>query len=390
MEVIGIIAEFNPLHNGHKHLISEAKKHGYVVCVISGNFVQRGDTAFFDKRLRTQAALLSGADLVIELPVCYSMSTAQNFALGGVSILHAIGCDTLMFGSECGDVESLIKTANVLCSQSFKDNLPPFLENGTTFASARQKAAEECGAPQNILSGANNNLAIEYIIAARSIGSKMNFKTIKRLGAMHDCGDLNGELPSASALRKKIKADGFKTCKKHFPKETHALFENAEYSDIYSLETAILSTLRAKTQSELSALPDLSEGVENKLFNEIKKATSLDDLYEGLKVKRYTLSRIRRLVLSAFLNIDNRLFLKKPPFMRVLGFNKNGEEILRQNKENSPIPVVMRVGEIENLGDDAKYMFEIETRATDLYALSFKQPLECGLEYTRKLIKHDF
>lgn len=390
MSIVGIIAEFNPLHNGHKHLINEAKKHGAVVCVISGNFVQRGDTAFFEKRLRTQVALSCGADLVIELPVCYSMSTAQNFALGGVSILNAIGCDTLMFGSECGDIESLIKTANVLCSQSFKDNLPQFLENGTTFASARQKAAEECGAPQNILSGANNNLAIEYIIAARSIGSKMNFKTIKRLGAMHDSGDLSEKFASASALRKKIKADGFETCKKHFPKETHALFENAEYSDIYRLETAILSSLRSKTQSELSVLPDLSEGVENKLYAQIKKATSLDDLYEGLKVKRYTLARIRRLVLSAFLGIDNRLFLQTPPYMRVLGFNKNGEEILRQNKETSPIPVVMRVGEIENLGDDAKYMFEIESRATDLYALSFKQPLECGLEYTRKLIKHDF
>lgn len=389
MDVLGIIAEFNPLHNGHKYLINEAKKHGFVVCTISGNFVQRGDTAFYEKRLRTQAALSSGADLVIELPVCYSMSTAQNFALGGVSMLSAIGCNTLMFGSECGDTDSLIKTADVLCSQNFKDTLPEFLKNGTTFASARQKAAEKCGAPKNILNGANNNLAIEYIIAARNIGAKMNFKTVKRLGAMHDSSKLNEEFASASALREKIKTDGFECCKKHFPKETHALFENTEYSDIYRLETAILSSLRAKSKTEFSALPDLSEGVENKLYSQIKTATSLDNLYESLKVKRYTLARIRRLVLSAFLGVDNRLFLKTPPYMRVLGFNKNGEEILRQNKANSQIPVILRVNEIENLGDDAKYMFETENRATDLYALSFKNPLSCGIEYNSKLLKHN-
>lgn len=389
MEVFGIIAEFNPLHNGHKYLINEARKHGFVVCAISGNFVQRGDTAFFDKRLRTEAALSCGADLVIELPVCYSMSTAQNFALGGVSMLSAIGCDTLMFGSECGDVEGLIKTADILCSQSFKDTLPEFLENGTTFAAARQKAAEKCGAPKNILNGANNNLAIEYIIAAKSIGTKMNFKTVKRMGAMHDSNVLSEEFASASALRNKIKSNSFKSCKTYFPNETYTLFETAQHSDIYRLETAILSSLRSKSKSDFSHLPDLSEGVENKLYSQIKTATSLDNLYENLKVKRYTLARIRRLVLSAFLGIDNRLFLKQPPYMRILGFNKNGEEILRQNKANSPIPVIMRVGEIDDLGDNAKYMFEIENRATDLYALSFENPLPCGIEYNSKLIKYE-
>ncbi len=387
LSVIGIIAEFNPLHNGHKYLINEAKKHGTVVCVISGNFVQRGDTAIFDKRLRAEAALECGADLVIELPVCYSMSTAQNFALGGVSLLDAIGCDTLMFGSECGETENLIETAEILSSQKFSAALPHYLDQGITFAKARQNAAEECGAKVGILEGANNNLAIEYIAAAKNINSKMAFKTVKRLGAMHDSSDMNEEFVSASALREKIKQNDFSICKQYIPKEIIHLFKDANHSDISKIENAVLSVLRTKTLEELSSLPDLSEGVENKLFSAIKTATTLEELYANIKVKRYTLARIRRLILSAFLSIDNSMFLKVPPYLRVLGFNKTGEELLRQNVKASKIPVVMRAGEIEALGNIAKKVFKTECLATDLYCLSLKKPLECGLEYTSKIIK---
>lgn len=387
MSVTGIIAEFNPLHTGHKFLIDKAKKQGAVVCVISGNFVQRGDTAIYEKQLRAKSALMCGADLVLELPVCYSMSTAQNFALGGVSLLDAIGCDTLMFGSECGDISDLVKTSNILQSEEFSKNLIPHLEKGVTFASARQKAAEDMGAPQGILSGANNNLGIEYIIAAKTINSKMGFKTINRQGAMHDSDDMNKNFVSASALREKIKQGEFSACEKFFPNEVLSLFKTADFSDISRIESAILASLRTKDQSALESLPDLSEGVENKLFTQIKLANSLEDLYNGMKVKRYTLARIRRLVLSAFLGLDNSMFLKTVPYLRVLGFNKTGEEIIKKNAKNSKIPVIMRVSEIDNLGEDAKKVFQAECRATDLYALSLKRPFECSLEYTRTLIK---
>lgn len=387
MSVTGIIAEFNPLHTGHKFLIDEAKKQGAVVCVISGNFVQRGDTAIYEKQLRAQAALMCGADLVVELPVYYSMSTAQNFALGGVSLLDAIGCDTLMFGSECGDISDLVKTSDILQSEEFSKNLSPHLEKGVTFAAARQKAAESIGAPKGILSGANNNLGIEYISAAKTINSKIEFKTVSRQGAMHDSDDMSEDFVSANALREKIKQGKFSACEKYFPKEIVKLFETADFSDISRIESAILASLRTKEQTSLETLPDLSEGVENKLFTQIKLANRLDDLYNGMKVKRYTLARIRRLVLSAFLRLDNSMFLKTPPYLRVLGFNKTGEEIVRQNAKNSKIPVIMRVSEIDALGEDAKKVFQAESRATDLYALSLKEPFACSLEYTRTLIK---
>ncbi len=387
MSVTGIIAEFNPLHTGHKLLIERAKKQGAVICVISGNFVQRGDTAIYEKQLRAKSALLCGADLVIELPVCYSMSTAQNFALGGVSLLSSIGCDQIMFGSECGDIDKLVKTSEILQSEDFSARLRTFLDKGITFAAARQQAAEECGVGSEILKGANNNLGIEYITAACNINSKVGFKTIKRQGAMHDSPYLDNDFVSASALREKIKQDEFELCEKYFPKEVIALFEKADYSDIRRIENAILASLRSMNETEFSSLPDLSEGMENKLLSQIKLANSLDSLYNGMKVKRYTLARIRRLVLSAFLKLDNSMFMKAPPYLRVLGFNQTGEDIIRQHSKNSSIPVIMRAIEIENLNSDAKKVFQTECRATDLYALTLKKPFECGLEYTRPLIK---
>ncbi len=387
MSYIGIIAEFNPLHSGHKFLISEAKKHGSVVCVISGNFVQRGDTAIFEKQLRAEAALRCGADLVIEMPVCYSMSTAQSFATAGVSLLSAIGCDTLMFGSEMGEVNPLIETAKTLESNEFSQKLADYLKDGITFAKARQLCAEELGAKKGILEGANNNLGIEYILAANQINPKLNFKTIKRLGAMHDSLENDLEFASATLLRQKIKQYDLAFCQKYLPEETVSLIENADYSDIDRIEKSILSVLRTKTRDELSHLPDLSEGLENKLWGAIKLAVSTEMLYNNMKVKRYTLARIRRLVLSAFIGIDASKFSKIPPYLRVLGFSKAGEEIIKQNAKASTIPVVLRTSDIENLSDDAKYVFETETRATDLYALSLVTPLKCGLEYTRKIIK---
>ena len=387
LSTIGIIAEFNPLHSGHKMLIQEAKKYGSVVCVISGNFVQRGDTAIFEKQLRTDFALNCGADLVIEMPVCYSMSTAQNFATAGVSLLSAIGCDSLIFGSESGEIVPLIKTAEILESDEFSQKLPEYLKDGVTFAKARQLCAEELGAEKGILEGANNNLGIEYILASRQINPNLTFKTIKRKGAMHDSLENDLEFASATLLRQKIKQNDIDFCKKYIPGEIFDLIKTADYSDINRIEKSILAVLRAKSKSDFSNLPDLSEGLENKLYNSIKLALSTEMLYNDMKVKRYTLARIRRLVLSAFIGIDKTSFSKIPPYLRILGFNKAGEEIIKQNAKTSPIPVVLRSSDIEKLNPQAEYVFQMEARATDLYALSLKKPLECGLEYTRKIIK---
>ncbi len=386
LQRIGIIAEFNPLHNGHKYLIDLAKQLGEVVCVISSNFVQRGETALCEKRLRAKMAIENGADLVLEMPVVFSMSTAQNFALGGVSALAAVGCDTLFFGSETGEIEPLLKVCDILESEAFKERLASYLKEGITFAKARQIAAEECGAPKGVLEGANNNLGIEYILAARAIGAEMQFKTVKRQGVLHDSEKAENGFASASLIREKILSGDYEFAKNYIPQNVLSLLGDNNISDIRRIERAVLAVLRTKTIEQLRTLPDISEGIENKLYNAIKNAETLNQLYEKLKVKRYTLARIRRLVLSAFIGIDNTFFMKTLPYVRILGFNKIGETIIKTAKKEFKIPIVMRVGEIDALGDKAQKLFKTESLATDLYNLSLNPIGACGLEYTSKLI----
>ncbi len=386
MSVIGIIAEFNPLHKGHEYLISKAKEQGTVVAVISGNLVQRGDTAIAEKRIRAEAALRCGADLVVELPVLWSMSTAENFALGGVSILKNIGCDKIMFGSECGDIKALSAAADILLSDNFSENLSAKLRNGVTFAAAREEAAKEAGLISDVLSKPNNNLAIEYIKAAKKLGYSLEFETLKRLGADHDSFE-EAEFVSASLLREKLRAGDYAFCRKYMSEKALTLFTPDSISDITLLDRAVLSALRTKTAEELKMLPDVSEGIENKLFSAIRLAESVEDLYNRVKVKRYTQARIRRLVLSGFIEADNSFFMKPPPYIRVLGFNNRGEAQLKQGADKSKIPVIARAADIKRLDIAAQQVFETECRATDLFGLTLKKPLPCGLEFSSKIIK---
>lgn len=383
MATVGIIAEFNPLHSGHEYLINEAKGLGQVFCVISGNFVQRGDTAIVSKDIRAKSALKLGVDLVAELPVLWSMSTAQNFALGGVSACASLGCDTIIFGSEEGELAPLSEIAQILTSGEFSSLVSEYLKDGISFAFAREKACEKLGGKKGILDKPNNNLGIEYIVAAKRLGANLEFKTVKRRGAGHDSAEID-TFVSASLLREKLLSGDREFCKNYIREDILNLYETSRLSDIKSLETAILSVLRTKTAADLKKLPDLSEGIENKLYSAIKTATSLDELYNEIKVKRYPLSRVRRLVLSAFLGLDSTYFMKPLPYVRVLGFNKTGEKIIKNAKNTATVPIVTKVSEIK----DTK-VFKAEARATDLYNLSLESPQKCGEEYTRKLITTD-
>lgn len=387
MSVTGIIAEFNPLHTGHAHLLERAKERGTVVAVISGNFVQRGDLAIAEKRVRTRAALLGGADLVLELPVAYSMSTAQNFALGGVSALNAVGCDSLIFGSESGDITELAAACEILKAKEFPEKLNAYLTTGMTFAAAREKAACDLGLKKGVLSGANNNLAVEYMCAAKNIGADFEFVTLKRQGAGHDSPEVSGGYASASLIRERLLSGDYDFCRSYIPESVFSLLQPSNIADIRRIEKAVLAVLRTRTLNELKSLPDISEGIENKLFSAIRVATSLDDLYNRVKVKRYTLARIRRLALSALIGLDSTFFMKQPPYIRVLGFNKRGMTLLKERSVNSAIPVVSRVSEIKKLSEPALKLFETECRATDLFALALPTPAPCGLEYTSKIIK---
>ena len=365
----------------------EAKKHGTVTVAMSGNFVQRGDVAIADKRIRTKAALMCGADLVLELPVSYSLSTAQNFALGGVSVLKAAGCDCLMFGSECGDINQLEDACAALESAEFSGMLSRLLTAGITFAAAREKAAECAGIAKGLFSGANNNLATEYMIAAKRLNAGFEFLTVTRKGAAHDSSAASDGYAPASLLRQKLLAGDRGFCRAYMPDSVLSLFESGSIADIRRIERAVLAVLRTKTADELKKLPDISEGIENKLFSAIRVATGLEELYNTVKVKRYTHARIRRLALNAFLGIDSSFFMKPAPYVRVLGFNKAGEELLRRNAPLSPVPVITRASDAAKLPPDARRLFEAECRAYDLFALALPEIRPCGAEYTEKIIK---
>lgn len=393
MSVIGIVAEFNPFHNGHKYLLDKVKAQGdTVVCVIGDDFTQRGDVAILSKYDRARAALLNGADLCILLPAPWSMSCANTFSLGGMSLLSALGCvDKVAFGSECGDISVLSNVANHIHS----DMLSPLIneelkKGGKTFAAARQCALKKIiGKEACVLSSSNDNLATEYIYNAKNLGFIPEFMAITRVGGGHDSKRAEGEFLSATAIRELSLSNNLKDVKAFMPTSSYEIFLGAYNSgDIASLseiETAVLSHLRRLTVEDFSKLPEVSEGIENRVFDAVKKSTTLNECFEQVKTKRYTLSRIRRIILSAYLGLDRSCLQSPVPYVKVLGFNKKGEQIL---KNASPsVPLILRGGDYLKLEGFAKECFDIQNRASDLYAMAKKQKAPCGNEFTARLIK---
>ncbi len=390
MDISGIIAEFNPLHNGHKYLIDCVKNESDgVVCVMSGNFVQRGDIALLSKFDRARMAIESGIDVCIELPTPWAMATAQNFAGGAVNILHRLGLiNKLTFGSESADIELLRRATSLTTDKNFMEMITSQLKNGTTFAAARQTVVSRIDPDAaEILNSPNDILGIEYICAINREKSNMEPVCIKRQGVAHDGEKAQGKFLSASQIRKIVAEENFEVLDPYMPEHCLQLLKNANTACLSRIETDILGKLRRTHLQTLKELPDISEGIENRLANAAKSAVSLEEMYALVKTKRYTMSRVRRLVMSAYLDLKANYTQLPVPYARVLGFSAKGEEIIRQMKKTSDIPIIMRTGDIEKLDTQAKLIFEAEAGASDLYALSLKNPLPCGTEYTQKIIK---
>ena len=387
MKVFGIVAEYNPFHNGHLYLIEQARKLGAdaVVAVMSGNWVQRGDTAIISKFARTKQALECGIDLIVELPTFWSMATAQKFAQGSVEILENLGVDTLIFGSECGDTEKLISTAYCVRSAEFSKQMRENLDKGMTPAKARELAVETICGNGELLRSPNDTLAVEYISAAKSLNSKCGFFAVKRQGVAHDSFETSESFCSASTLREMILSGNLSEVKKYMPQKSFDIlyeqFQNGKISDIKSLEKPILTALRTTSPAEYKLLPDISEGIENRLYSAARMSNSLPQLFDYTATKRYTNARLRRLVLSAFLKAKADEVPSKVPYIRVLGCNSKGAEILKSARENSKIPVIMRSTALKE-----NHVFEFEVKASDVYTLSQAVPDPCGSEFTNGVI----
>ncbi len=383
MANIGIITEFNPFHTGHKYLIDSLKgKNDTVVCVMSGNFVQRGDVAILPKSERVRAALQNGADLIIELPLPFSLSSAERFAEGSVSILKELNViDTIAFGSEEGKTEPLTEIAEIIKSDEFLMTIRESLQNGETFAKNRTDILAQYNEEYSeILKKANNILGVEYIAAAKSLKFNPEFKTIKRIGAEHD-SMTNSVVVSAAHIRNCLLSG--RDVNGYLP---YKYSDN--YADISNLEKAILANLRANNSPvRYAALPDVSEGLENRIYEAVKISSSLSELYENIKTKRYTLSRIRRIILSAFLNITSDYSENSTPYIRVLGFNKSGEALLKKITKQTKLPVICSSKDISKLEGNAKKVFDLEVTASDIWNLALQNPQNCGNEYSYKIVK---
>ena len=330
---VGIICEYNPLHLGHQKQIDRIRAvfgpETAIVCAMSGNFVQRGMPAIIDKSCRAKAAVACGADLVLELPVTTALSSAEGFAAGGVRILGKL-CDYLCFGAESDDPRALTEAAQALLSHSFPPLLRQHLDAGKSFPAARQAALEQMGVGADILNQPNNILGVEYCKAILSQGCTMAPFPIHREGSYHaEIADT--ENPSATSVRKlMLNAYNWKAC---VPKQCRDVFEQAPLHSLAAGERAVLYKLRTMTDADFEALPYGSEGLWRKFMYACRKESRLEDIIAATKSKRYTRTRIDRMVMCAFLGITGVMLEEAVPYTRVLAFNNKGREILKQAKK---------------------------------------------------------
>ncbi|MCL2036390.1 MAG: nucleotidyltransferase family protein [Oscillospiraceae bacterium] len=389
MKTAAIIAEYNPFHDGHRYHIEQTRSltgATHVVIVMSGNFTQRGDVAILPKHTRAKAALQNGADLVVELPVAFALSSAEQFATGAVTILNKLGCvDLLSFGSECGDTEILKDAAGAVHYAQTTDEFFAAMKSGKTYPAALQSAVEKYYTDDvvGVLTGANNTLAVEYIKALNESGSSIQPFTVKRIGAGHDehilpCNeslDLHGKaaigIKSASQIRKELLQ-----CEKDG--------KSGDYADILRLETAILAKLRLMSPNQIKRAPNVHGGLENRIFKAARAARSLSELYFLSKMKRYTLARIRRAVLCCFLGINVGDVKIGPQYIRILGMNSRGREILGAADESAVIDSSLAT--LMKKSDLAKRQALLEERCTNIYSLAFEKRRVCGKEFTEKVV----
>ena len=358
---VGIICEYNPLHLGHQKQIHRIREvfgpETRIVCAMSGNFVQRGMPAILDREIRAKAAILCGADLVLELPVTTALSSAEGFAAGGVRILNKL-CDYLCFGAETADADALLDTARVLLSAEFPPILHRELESGKSFPAARQAALAQLGGHCDLLSQPNNILGVEYCKAILFQDCSMKPFPIHREGSYHaEVADT--ENPSATAVRNlMLIAHNWKAC---VPKQTRSLFEAAPLHSITAGERAILARLRTMTDQEFEALPYGSEGLWRKFMHACRRESTLEAIIAATKSKRYTRTRIDRMVMCAFLGITRELLEEEVPYTRVLAFNDRGRELLKADKKKT---LYLNTGE-----RSSEPYWTLEQRCGSLYGL---------------------
>ena len=396
MRIAGIVAEYNPFHTGHAYQIEQTRAalgaDAGVVAVMSGNWVQQAGCAVADKWTRARLALMGGADLVLELPTVWAMSSAESFARGAVALLEGCGVVThLSFGSECGDVDKLRQVAACLDSSAYRAGLRRFLDEGMTFAACRQAVVRELLGEElsGLLAGPNNNLGVEYIRALNALKSGIQPVTVTRRGAGHNALAGGGEAPtflSATQLRAYLREGRWEAAEPYLVPGGRALLEGnpAGLPGLERVERAVLARVRTMTADDWARLPDSgeAEGLPQRLEKAGRQCASMEEFFDLAKTKRYTHARLRRLALWAWWGLTEDDRPECPPYLRVLGFNGRGQTILKEMKERAVLPVITKPAHARQLGEAGRRLFEQEARCTDLYDLCFETVPAPGREWT--------
>ena len=374
MRAVGIVAEYNPFHHGHAYQIRQLREKlgadTAVVAALSGDFVQRGEAAVFSKFARAEAAVRCGVSLVLELPLPWSLASAEGFARGGVGLFQSSGVvDAICFGSECGDLDSLRLCAQSLNSPEFSAALRRELAEGISFAAAREKALRSLGVDNGgALRSSNDILGVEYIRAAGKQGFDAEFLPVPRDGTPHD------GIGSASDLRRHM-GEG-EAWMEEVPPDAAAVFareirEGRGPVLAEDLRLPLLSRLRERDQADFAALPDAGEGLENLLFDASRREISPEEIAMAAKSRRYALSRLRRMVMCAALGVRSGMADGVPPYLRVLAMDEKGATLLRKMRETATVPILTKPAFIRRENETAKRIFDLGSRAHDLYVLGY-------------------
>jgi len=391
MKTAVITAEYNPFHKGHRWQLEQVRAAGasHVAVVMSPDFTQRGTPAIFPKRLRAQAALQNGADLVLELPVCYALAGAQRFAFGAVQLAAAMGCvDLLAFGAEDADLVQLRQACTALQQEEVNQTIRQLLPSGITFAKARERAVAAVYGEETalLLQKPNNILAIEYLCQLEKLpDAHIQPLALGRIGNTHD-GEPVGEFASASFLRGLMLEGRWEQAQQYLPQNVWQLYRQAQqdgqFADLQLGERAVLSALRRMEQKEMAQLADLSEGLENRLYRASREACSLEQLYAAVKSKRYPLARVRRLVMNAFLQLPAQMQMLPPPYLRVLGMNERGKQILSAMKRTASLPVSTSLMKLTRSTQAARQWAQVEAAACDQYSIFCQQIQASGSDWS--------
>ena len=405
MKTLGIVTEYNPFHKGHAYMIEEAKKKAgadRVVVVMSGSFVQRGEPAIFDKWTRTEAALMNGVDMVLELPVLFAAANAETFARAAVRILEETGIvDVLCFGSESGDLHSMQEAARLMENETeeFQHILKEHLDEGLSYPAARAKALEIVSQiSSDILSRPNHILGLEYLKALDRYNCSMEPMTIKREGD-YNSPSLTEGFASAAAIRKALAEDRSTEALSQLPENVHDVYNKALSLGTApcfwdELTPALHYKLRMSTTEEIHEIAEVVEGLENRILHSIDSCYDIKDVIDFIKTKRYTRTKIQRILLHILLDIKEKevayfMNLPKMPYIRVLGFKKETSGILADLTENAKVPVLTNLKKApEVLNEDGLALLALEKTATDLHALTYPNQIyrATNQDFTKPLV----